>query len=254
MPENEKVNNIIEEVEPNISEPGIDAEIESVPDFDKKIDEVPSESDVSIEEPSEKTIESNTENDDSVQENSENSEVPLDELCEICSKYNLNEISQEELLETISKIKVISYLPLFDKVTCVAFLLMKASFSEDNEPEWQIFELEQYKFWDVLLKYTNIKTEGFEDYKTVNNYDAIYSAIGDYILLNCFSDYQRTIQMFESTINIYNIKNLLQTFANFDDSRLAESSEKLNEELESIAKHSGLIDKLAEILINKPNK
>jgi hypothetical protein len=181
-------------------------------------------------------------------------EIPLDEVCEICLKYSLGEMDQKEFSKWVKKIKIVHYLPLLDKAVCLSTLLLKNSFEEDSDPEWQIIALEQYKFWDILLKYTNIQTEGYEDYKTLNNYDAVYSSIGDYIAANCYNDYNRIIQMFESTVNVYNVQNLLRIFNNFDEEKMQKSSEELNQELESLSKHSGMIDKLAEILINKPNK
>lgn len=207
--------------------------------------------------------EENTEVEDAIEENSENSEdkpeediqeIPLNEVVEKCSQYLANEISQREFAEWAKKIKIASYLPLLDKMSCLSYLLFKASFDEDEDPEWQIFALEQYKFWDVLLKYTNIKTEGYEEEKNLNNYDTVFSALGDYIVVNCYNDYNRIIQMFESTMNIYNIKNLLQTFANFGEENFAKSNEELNKELKTLAKHKGTIDTLAEILINRPSK
>lgn len=207
--------------------------------------------------------EESTEVEDTIEESSENSEdkpeediqeIPLDEVVEKCSQYLANEISQREFAEWAKKIKIASYLPLLDKMSCISYLLFKASFDEDEDPEWQMFALEQYKFWEILLKYTNIKTEGYEEEKNLNNYDTVFSTLGDYIIANCYNDYNRIIQMFESTTNIYNIKNLLQTFANFDEEKFAKSNEELNKELESLAEHKGTIDTLAEILINKPSE
>lgn len=209
------------------------------------------ENDIDIEE--EDVVEES--NEDTKDESNESiEEIPLNEVVEKCSQYLTNEISQREFAEWAKKIKIASYLPLLDKMSCISYLLFKASFDEDEDPEWQMFALEQYKFWEILLKYTNIKTEGYEEEKNLNNYDTVFSTLGDYIIANCYNDYNRIIQMFESTTNIYNIKNLLQTFANFDEEKFAKSNEELNKELKTLAKHKGTIDTLAEILINKPSK
>lgn len=175
--------------------------------------------------------------------------ITLEEVCIKCREYIDEKITQEELNTWLDNIKIHTYLKLSDKYVCISELLFKYEMSEDNSLEWQICELEQNKLWCVLLKYTNIQTEGYEEYKTLDNYDLIYSTIGDIILLGCYTDYSRTIKMFDDIVNVYNIQSLLQIFENFDEDTLEKSSEDLKKQLEYLSQKGNVIDNLSKVIL-----
>ena len=174
--------------------------------------------------------------------------ITLKEVCEVCEKYNNQELSQSELQEWIKKIKVSNYMSIYDKVYHILSLLFAKEMDEDEDLIWQIADLEQYKFWDILLAYTNINTEDFKDYMTFVCYDEVYSVIGDYILVQCYADYDRTIKMFESMVNMYNVKDLLKAFENFDASYLENSDKEIKKQLDILDKSKKNLQDITKIL------
>lgn len=175
--------------------------------------------------------------------------VSLLDVIDMCQKFNDEEISQEEFVEwTQENIKVISYLPLTDKVMCVIDLLYEKENDTSESMEWEIAALEQEKFWGVLLRYTNIDTTDTEMEQNIINYDLVYSLMGDWILAHCLADYERTIKMFESLVNVYNIQGLLSIFESFDDSNLAKPVEDFKQKVDELLDKENMIKNISDMM------
>ena len=173
--------------------------------------------------------------------------IPIEELIQKCQAYVNGDINLEEIQEYVKQIKVVPYLPIVDKTVIISNMLFEAEFEEGNDIEENILYLELYKFWNVLLEYTNIDLGSSPEIKSVENYDLLYSLISGYILYYCYADYQQIIKMFENALNVWNIQRLMASFGNFDEERLAKTNEEIKKELQYLQDHEDVLTNLSNI-------
>lgn len=167
--------------------------------------------------------------------------IPLDEVYSVCSEYLDGNISQKELQQWGQKVRFRPYIPIIEKTTILIQILFLKEQQEEDSVEWNVATFETNKFWYALLKYTNIETEGYEEYLNFASYDIIYPVIGDWIMSQCYTDYDRLIKMINDAVNIYNITGLLTLFEGISPEGATEALEKMQQQSEKLQSDKELI-------------
>lgn len=178
-------------------------------------------------------------------ENSLNKTIKLEEVIEWCKNFiSTEEHDKEEIEAWLNNIEVKSYLSLMDKASAVNKVLFLRDVPVFGDEVLNIVEFEKLKFWHILLLYTNIDIGNNTDILSAENYDVIYSVIGDYIYIKCYNDYNRTIKMIDDIINYTNI----QKMAEIVESLSGLDTERMNESLEdAIGILDGITDSYQEM-------
>jgi hypothetical protein len=174
--------------------------------------------------------------------------LTLPEVIQLCQDILDGKLKGDDMLPFLNRIYVVRYKNLIEKDMLVSELLFKYEFDSINNIEWNIVNTEQYKLWYLLLSYTNIQIEGYEEYCTLDNYDIVFSVLGDAILSFCERDYNRTIKMFDDAVNVFNLRKLLEGVGGIDEGQLNKSMEDLKEELAYLDKNKDMLENLAAIL------
>lgn len=172
-------------------------------------------------------------------------EVPIDEVIEICKEYLNGEISQEDLEKWgKDRIKIRFYLPIEEKSFCVDNLINNLYY--DNNSIFKSVMLEMNKFWYILLEYTNI--ENLEQDKfTIENYDIIYSCLGNWIFSLVQLDYNSVEKIIDTAMNYLNILSLTNIVSGFDIKNI-ENLTKIDKNILKILKDPKMIDQMSQLL------
>jgi hypothetical protein len=180
--------------------------------------------------------------------------ILLSEVIDVCNEFTYGEMTYEELVEWGKKVEIKQYLPLMDKMSILLDLTIGQSFDDTEISELLILQMENKKFWFVLLKYTNIEIGDDLDLCSFDNYDLCFPIIGDWILGFCIVDYNRLIQMLNDTTNVNNIKNISKMLENIDMEKIKEYSKQVNETFEYLDKNEKLVEELSNIAkLNNPS-
>ena len=187
-----------------------------------------------------------------VRTNKEIEDIQLPKLIEICQKYMDNKISQEELENWCNtKIYIKFYLPIAEKSLCIYNILLEQLYNDDVAVK--ISQLEMYKFWYILLQYTNISIQGYDKLLTFDNYDLCYSIIGDFIYSRVKLDYDRTNDMVVNALHIENLNMLIETINNLNNIDIEKLSQVDKNLYDFIDKHpEDIKNMIALMAINNP--
>lgn len=152
--------------------------------------------------------------------------------------------NKEEVEGWLTKLNIKSYLPLMEKAGIVNKILFLKTMPDYNSEIMNIVELEKIKFWEILLAYTDIDMDESENLKTVENYDILYFAIGDYIYARCYNDYNRIIKMIDDYTNYSNIQTMLEGFNEIRDFDYGNIEKSLEDTIDRLG---DLQDKIEDI-------
>lgn len=177
-----------------------------------------------------------------LEKKSEETFVSLKEVLDFCVSVLNKEIDKDGVEEFLNKIFIKHYLPILDKYQCVIYLSNICLYSSYNE--MTVIALEEKKFWNVLLAYTNIQTTGWEKLETEENYDIIFSVLGDIFLEVCGKDYARTIKMFDDLNNFNNISSLLDLLYTMDSGKIDDVTKGLKNQFKILNENKDLIDSM----------
>ena len=144
--------------------------------------------------------------------------IPFSEMVDMCVKYINKEITLDELRKWGDKVVFKRYLPLQDKMLILSKVVFYNSYSDDITQ--RIIQLQLYKFFDILLSYTNIEVETLD--VTIDNYDICNSVLGDWLLTISGVDYYKTIELLNDYMNYTNIEQIVTTGQNLNNVSLSE--------------------------------
>lgn len=160
---------------------------------------------------------------------------------------------EDEVNNYISKMVVLSYLPLREKEVAIFRIL---NFIQDNErrPEEINTEVELLFTLEIINQYTNIEVEkDFYELFKEEFYDALMmTGIIEAIEDICDEDIIRLRRMLDSTINWRNIFNLIQGFESIDMSHVDQLVKEVQEAKEGLKEENlDLLKRIADY--NQPN-
>lgn len=156
--------------------------------------------------------------------------------------------------EELNKIIIIPYLPLADKILILSHILYDKEFLFQNNSLRRMIELEESKFWDGLMQYSNITIEeDEEEHITRETMDLIMLAIGKVFNLVCGEDYRVFCSMIDNALFLESVENLTNMLSTFDNDKLAENTAQIEELLNGLKGSKKLVSNLASIVaFNNP--
>ena len=170
--------------------------------------------------------------------------ITIDEVIEMCEKYMNKEIIQEDLQEWWNtNIKIRFYLPIGEKSYVVDRVLNRLDYGTDFVSN-SVF-LEMYKFWYILLEYTNIDNTD-EDKFTIDNYDLLFPNIYTGIVSLSGLDYQCVEKILDNALNFTNVNTLMSLGNTIEDTDFKEIA-KLNKNLTKMLKNPEFLKDLSDI-------
>jgi hypothetical protein len=134
-----------------------------------------------------------------------------------------------------------------EKQAIILRLIFYTQFDNTSLNENRVLELETRKFWNILLKYTNINVDEYEHLCTYDNYDICFALMGDWLLTFVEKDYNRIIKMIDDIINLNSIQETLYSLENIDIDKLQKYNKDIETMLNYFNNNSGLIKELSEI-------
>ena len=176
-------------------------------------------------------------------------------LTDIATRFTKGEINEEQLIEYLNDMSVITYLPLMEKLKVVTEITTTYFYTNSDMAEVKIQMLYQNLFFDVLLKeYCNIDYIGNSDLLSVETYDLLYPVINDYIMSMCKQDYNQVIDMVFKSITLYTIQRFTNAINSISVDALEENVKANVKLLNSLEKNEDLIRDLADIAnFDNPN-
>lgn len=171
-------------------------------------------------------------------------------MCEMVVNKDISRIEFETFVE--NNLKVISYIPLVEKMAILYIINYHPKFNENTfDSVVMQINMEILKLFKILLAYTNINTDDYnEKIFSENNYDLIYeSGLADYILNKCKNDYEKLTSMLSETINFNNVINLNDLLNSIDNNNVEEGINALKYFNDEMSKEDK--DRIVEILKEK---
>lgn len=139
----------------------------------------------------------------------ENNLIELPEVINICNKFLKGKISFEDFEEFCDNILIRAYLTFYEKVVCLNKLLFESDYASEDILPYKVMQLEMYKFWYVILSYTNIKIDGYEELLSIDNYDILCPLIEPLIITYTYNDYHKIENIINTTIDYRNLSQLV---------------------------------------------
>ena len=176
--------------------------------------------------------------------------IPFSEMVDMCVKYINKEITLDELRKWGDKVVFKRYIPLSDKMLLLARVIYYNMYSENIDE--RIIQLQLYKFFDILLAYTNIDVS--EDDITIDNYDICNSILGDWLLTVSGVDYYKTIELLNDYMNYNNVEQIVTTGQNLNNVSLSEYNQVQKDFIDKIEKNPNMLKDMLDIMrLNDPN-
>lgn len=178
--------------------------------------------------------------------------VGLDEIILKSESFLNNELTEGDFTKwAFDHIKVRPYIPIIEKTLIISNFLYIDSIDEDvDDPSWVISEMEQKKFWYIMLKYTNIKTSEYSSWMNSSSYDILQQSIGSWLQLICGADYNRIVKMIDDSMNYIRIHEMLSVFDRFDTDNLSKYADDAKAQLEYFESHKDSLEYISNIFKN----
>lgn len=170
--------------------------------------------------------------------------IPFSEVIEMCMKYINKEITLKELQTWGDKVVFKRYIPLTDKMLLLSRIIYFNTYSDNVEEK--MIQLQLYKFFDILLAYTNIEVS--ESDITIDNYDICNSILGDWLLTISGVDYYKTIELLNDYMNYNNVEQILITGENLNNVSLSEYNQTQKDFLTKLGDNPSMLKDMLDIM------
>lgn len=173
--------------------------------------------------------------------------INFEDVVEECIKLHDEEITQEEFEEWCDRIYFKTYIPIEDKIEVLNEIIFEEEFSDDLN--LKVLQLELYKFYKILIeKYTNILVERKD--MTIENYNIVYSLLGNWILTICGIDYQKTMDILKDYMNYNNISLLINTANVINNTSFDEYMKTQKEMFEWLKNNKNVVKEISQIVVS----
>lgn len=165
------------------------------------------------------------------------------------TKFVRGKATIEELDELGNEMIIREYIPMKEKYRLIATIIFKMDAETDDMAETVVIAKEKNLFFDVLLTaYCGINCEN-QDLKTYATYDLLYPVLSKYILQFCGEDYKKLVEMLDSSLNIYRMKELTELMESVDYEEIKKATKANEELLKKFYEEKEALEKLKEILL-----
>lgn len=167
----------------------------------------------------------------------------------VVTKFIRGKATVDDLNELGNQMTIREYIPMKEKFRLIAMIVFKMNNESDDMAETAIIAKEKDLFFDVLLTaYCGINCEN-QDLKTYATYDLLYPVISKYVLQFCGDDYNKLVEMLDSSLNIYHMKELTELMESVDYEEIKKATKANEELLKKFYEEKEALEKLKEILL-----
>ena len=167
----------------------------------------------------------------------------------VVTKFIRGKSTVDDLNELGNQMTIREYIPMKEKYRLIAMTIFKMNSESDDMAETTVIAKEKNLFFDVLLTaYCGINCEN-QDLKTYATYDLLYPILSKYILQFCGDDYKKLVEMLDSSLNIYHMKELTELMESVDYEEIKKATKANEELLKKFYEEKEALEKLKEILL-----
>lgn len=167
----------------------------------------------------------------------------------VVTKFIRGKATVDDLNELGNQMTIREYIPMKEKYRLIAMTIFKMNSESDDMAETAVIAKEKNLFFDVLLTaYCGINCEN-QDLKTYATYDLLYPILSKYILQFCGDDYNKLVEMLDSSLNIYRMKELTELMESVDYEEIKKATKANEELLKKFYEEKEALEKLKEILL-----
>ena len=167
----------------------------------------------------------------------------------VVTKFIRGKATVDDLNELGNQMTIREYIPMKEKYRLIAMTIFKMNSESDDMAETAVIAKEKNLFFDVLLTaYCGINCEN-QDLKTYATYDLLYPVISKYVLQFCGDDYNKLVEMLDSSLNIYRMKELSELMESVDYEEIKKATKANEEMLKKFYEEKEALEKLKELFV-----
>ena len=167
----------------------------------------------------------------------------------VVTKFIRGKATVDDLNELGNQMTIREYIPMKEKYRLIAMTIFKMNSESDDMAETAVIAKEKNLFFDVLLTaYCGINCEN-QDLKTYATYDLLYPILSKYILQFCGDDYNKLVEMLDSSLNIYHMKELTELMESVDYEEIKKATKANEEMLKKLYEEKEALEKLKELFV-----
>ena len=165
------------------------------------------------------------------------------------TKFVRGKATIEEFDELGNEMIIREYIPMKEKYRLIATIIFKMDTEADDMAETVVIAKEKNLFFDVLLTaYCGINCEN-QDLKTYATYDLLYPVLSKYVLQFCGEDYKKLVEMLDSSLNIYRMKELNEILGSIDYAEIKKVTQENEALLKKFYQEKEALEKLKELFV-----
>lgn len=173
--------------------------------------------------------------------------IKLQEIVDLCKNYVAGNITQEEMTEYGSNMVIRQYLPILEKISIAISITTQHLFSDVDAQEVKMAELYKYMFFYGLLSGYAMIDCSDKNLVSFENYDLLYPIFAPFILNYCGHDYENFKEFIKDSLNLYNIKELMNNFEAINPEMLEKATISNKELINILDKNKELVSDIKEI-------
>lgn len=167
----------------------------------------------------------------------------------VVTKFIRGKATVDDLNELGNQMTIREYIPMKEKYRLIAMTIFKMNSESDDMAETAVIAKEKNLFFDVLLTaYCGINCEN-QDLKTYATYDLLYPILSKYVLQFCGDDYKKLVEMLDSSLNIYRMKELTELMESVDYEEIKKATKANEEMLKKFYEEKEALEKLKELFV-----
>ena len=167
----------------------------------------------------------------------------------VVTKFIRGKATLDDLNELGNQMTIREYIPMKEKYRLIATIIFKMDTEADDMAETVVIAKEKNLFFDVLLTaYCGINCEN-QDLKTYATYDLLYPILSKYVLQFCGEDYKKLVEMLDSSLNIYRMKELNEILGSVDYAEIKKVTQENEALLKKFYQEKDALEKLKELFV-----
>ena len=167
----------------------------------------------------------------------------------VVTKFIRGKATLDDLNELGNQMTIREYIPMKEKYRLIATIIFKMDTETDDMAETVVIAKEKNLFFDVLLTaYCGINCEN-QDLKTYATYDLLYPILSKYVLQFCGEDYKKLVEMLDSSLNIYRMKELNEILGSVDYAEIKKVTQENEALLKKFYQEKEALEKLKELFV-----
>ena len=165
------------------------------------------------------------------------------------TKFVRGKATIEELDELGNEMIIREYIPMKEKYRLIATIIFKMDTETDDMAETVVIAQARDSFFRVMLTaYCGINWANY-GLKTYATSDLLYPILSKYVLQFCGEDYKKFVEMLDSSLNIYRMKELNEILGSIDYAEIKKVTQENEALLKKFYQEKDALEKLKELFV-----